>query len=80
MIINREQQRRLFEQANGIGGKATQIKIYNKASNEIKAQPQITEDGINFVVEKIVSKQMAEGRYNNAFNAMQNSLSGRRYQ
>jgi hypothetical protein len=80
MIINREQQRRLFEQANGIGGKATQIKIYNKASNEIKAQPQITEEGINFVVEKIVSKQMAEGRYNNAFNAMQNSLSGRRYQ
>ena len=80
MIINREQQRKLFELANGVGGRATQIKIYNKASNEIKAQPQITEEGISFVVEKIVTKQMSEGRYNSAFNVMQNSQSGRRYQ
>ncbi|HOR57740.1 MAG TPA: hypothetical protein PLC05_03145, partial [bacterium] len=74
------QQRKLFELANGVGGRATQIKIYNKASNEIKVQPQITEEGINFVVEKIVTKQMSEGRYNSAFNIMQNSQSGRRYQ
>jgi len=80
MIINRAQQRKLFELANGVGGRATQIKIYNKASNEIKVQPQITEEGINFVVEKIVTKQMSEGRYNSAFNIMQNSQSGRRYQ
>ena len=80
-IANRAQQRRLYDLATGKERLAgARINIYNKASNEIKAQPQITEDGINFVVEKIVTKQMAEGKYNNAFRAMQNSLQGRLYQ
>lgn len=80
MILNAGQQRNLFDGINSgnVGGRGD-IKIYNSASNDVKATPQITEDGIKIMIEKTVSSQMADGRFNKSYRQMQNNLRGTRY-
>ena len=75
------QQNAAFERL-AYGGSGTgngDIKIYNSASNDVKATPQITEDGIKIMIEKTVSSQMADGRFNKSYRQMQNNLRGTRY-
>jgi hypothetical protein len=54
------------------------IKIYNSASNDVSAKPEISEGEILIMIEKTVSKQMESGKYNSAFKTMQNGLRGTR--
>lgn len=75
------QQNAAFERLayGGIGTGNGDIKIYNSASNDVKATPQISEDGIKIMIEKTVSSQMADGRFNKSYRQMQNNLRGTRY-
>lgn len=57
----------------------TNIKIYNSASNDVSAKPEISEGEILIMIEKTVSKQMESGKYNSAFKTMQGGLNGVRY-
>ena len=80
MILNAAQQRRLFnaidrgEVANG-----AQIKVYNSAANDVRATPEVTEDGVKIMIRKVVSQDMADGRFNGSYKAMQSRLRGTRY-
>lgn len=79
MILNAGQQRALFDSINSgnIGG-GTKVQVYNQASNEVKAEPQVTEDGIRIMIRKTVAKDMADGRFNRSYRTMQNGLKGTR--
>ena len=55
------------------------IKIYNSASNDVSAKPEISEGEILIMIEKTVTKQMESGKYNSAFKTMQGGLNGVRY-
>ena len=81
MILNAGQQRNLFDSINSgnVGARAADIKVYNSASNQVTAKPEVTEDGIKIMIEKTVNYQMSEGRYNNSFKTMQNNIKGTRY-
>lgn len=68
-----------FERLAYGGGATGDVKVYNTVSNDVKATPQITEDGVKILIEKTVSEQMADGRFNKSYKTMQNSLRGTRY-
>lgn len=61
------------------GGLQNNIQIINKASNDVAVTPQITEDGVRFMIDKVVSQGMADGRYNQSYRVMQNNIRGKRY-
>ena len=82
MILNRTQQRHLFDSinSNSIGTKPQMnVKIFNSASNEVSATPQITEDGMRIMIRKIVNDDIGSGRMNKSLIAAQSSFSGTRY-
>ena len=82
MILNRTQQKHLFDSINSNSlGLAPQmnVKIFNSASNEVSATPQITEDGMRIMIRKIVNDDMKNGRMNKSLIAAQSSFSGTRY-
>lgn len=80
MMLNIGQQRNLFDAINGdrLGG-GNNIQIYNSASNDVTARPEITEDGVKIMIRKTVSKDMSDGRFDNSYKSMQNGLRGQRY-
>lgn len=80
MMLNIGQQRNLFDAINGdrLGG-GNNIQVYNSASNDVTARPEITEDGVKIMIRKTVSKDMSDGRFDNSFKSMQNGLRGQRY-
>ena len=82
MILNRTQQKHLFDSINSNSlGLAPQmnVKIFNSASNEVSATPQITENGMRIMIRKIVNDDMKNGRMNKSLIAAQSSFSGTRY-
>ena len=82
MILTRMQQRNLFDSinSNSLGAKPQMnVKIFNSASNEVSARPQITEDGMRIMIRKIVSDDIGSGRMNKSLIAAQSSFSGTRY-
>ena len=82
MILNRMQQRNLFDSinSNSIGTKPQMnIKIFNSASNEVSARPEMTEDGMRIMIRKIVSDDIGSGRMNKSLIAAQSSFGGTRY-
>lgn len=82
MILNRMQQRNLFDSINSnqLGTKPQMnVKIFNSASNEVSARPEITEDGIRIMIRKIVSEDIGSGRMNKNLIAAQSSFGGTRY-
>jgi len=79
LVVNAAQQRKLFELANGVGGRAIQIKIYNSASNLVRAQPQITKDKIELLIDARVNESLKNGRYNSSLNMAQQGMSGDYY-
>ncbi len=81
MILNMQQQKALFDninRGNGSGNNAPQIQIFNQAANVVSAKPQITADGMKLMIRQIVTKDMAEGQYNDSFRQMQSGIDGRR--
>lgn len=82
MILNRAQQRHLFDSinSNSLGTKPQMnVKIFNSASNEVSARPELTEDGMRIMIRKIVSDDIGSGRMNKSLIAAQSSFSGTRY-
>ena len=82
MILNRMQQRNLFDSINlnQLGTKPQMnVKIFNSASNEVSARPEMTEDGIRIMIRKIVSDDIGSGRMNKSLIAAQSSFGGTRY-
>ena len=82
MILNRMQQRNLFDSinSNSLGAKPQMnVKIFNSASNEVSARTEMTEDGMRIMIRKIVSDDIGSGRMNKSLIAAQSSFSGTRY-
>lgn len=82
MILNRIQQRHLFDSINSnqLGTKPQMnVKIFNSASNEVSARPEMTEDGMRIMIRKIVSDDIGSGRMNKSLIAAQSSFGGTRY-
>jgi hypothetical protein len=79
MILNPGQQKNLFNRINSgdLGG--TNVQIYNQAANDVRATAQVNERGVQVFIRKTVAADMAQGRYNDSYQSMQNQLSGVRY-
>lgn len=82
MVMNMSQQKALWDfingGSNGAGGGAN-IVINNSASNVVSAQPQITKDKIEILIDARVNESLKNGRYNSALNQAQQSMSGDYY-
>ncbi len=79
MVMNMSQQKALWDFINGgsngsAGG--TNIVINNSASNLVRAQPQITKDKIELLIDARVNDSLKNGRYNTSLNMAQQGMSG----
>ena len=79
MILTRQQQARLFDMANGIGGGETNINIKNYRANDTEVKASVTGHDIELIIDKRVNESMAAGRYNKSYGIMQNNYQGERY-
>ena len=61
----------------GMGG--SNVKIYNSAANDVNARAKVTQGGVEVLISKTVNRDMADGKYNTSYKAMQNELTGIRY-
>ena len=79
MVMNQSQQKRLWEfingGSNGQGGGAN-IVINNSAANLVRAQPQITKDKIELLIDARVNDSLKNGRYNTSLTMAQQGMSG----
>ena len=82
MVMNMGQQKALWDfingGSNGNGGGAN-IVINNSASNVVRAQPQITKEKIEIMIDARVNDSLKNGRYNNSLNMAQQGMSGDYY-
>ncbi len=82
MVMNMGQQKALWDfingGSNGNGGGAN-IVINNSASNLVTAQPQISKDKIELMIDARVNDSLKNGRYNNSLNMAQQGMSGDYY-
>lgn len=80
MILNAGQQRNLFDRINegNLGGGGINVQVINQASNDVRATPEITEDGVRLMIRRTVAKDMRDGRFNGAYRGMTAGLSGSR--
>ena len=79
MVMNMGQQKALWDFINGgsnSGGRGTNIVINNSASNLVQAQPRITKDKIELLIDARVNDSLKKGRYNNSLNMAQQGMSG----
>ena len=79
MILTRQQQARLFDMANGIGGGETNITVKNYKANDTEVTANVTGHDIELIIDKRVNESMAAGRYNTSYGIMQNNYNGTRY-
>lgn len=82
MVMNMSQQKALWDFINGGsngGGHGTNIVINNSASNLVRAQPQITKDKIELLIDARVNDSLKNGRYNTSLNMAQQGMSGDYY-
>ena len=82
MVMNMGQQKALWDfingGSNGAGGGAN-IVINNSASNLVTAQPQISKEKIELMIDARVNDSLKNGRYNNSLNMAQQGMSGDYY-
>ena len=82
MVMNMGQQKALWDfingGSNGNGGGAN-IVINNSASNLVTAQPQISKDKIELMIDARVNDSLKNGRYNSSLNMAQQGMSGDYY-
>lgn len=79
MVMNMHQQKALWDFINGGSkgaGGGTNIVIHNSASNLVTAQPQISKDKIELLIDARVNDSLKKGRYNNSLNMAQQGMSG----
>lgn len=77
MILNAAQQRSLWEAANGRGaGGGTNIVIQNSASNVVRAQPQITKDQIEILIDARVNDSLKNGKYDQSLTMANQGMDG----
>jgi hypothetical protein len=82
MIMNMGQQKALWDFINGGnngGGHGTNIVINNSASNIATAQPKITRNQIEIMIDARVNDSMKRGRYDQSLNMAQQGMSGDYY-
>ena len=78
-ILNPAEMRNFMALANGnIQGSKMNVVINNSAANIVDAKPEITEDGIKLMIRETVSKDMADGRFNQSYGIMQSNYFGTR--
>lgn len=78
MFANAMQQRNLWEAMNGKGahGKSTNILINNSASNLVEAQPSISKNQIEILIDARVNESLRSGRYGQSLKQAENNMSG----
>lgn len=82
MVMNMSQQKGLWDFINGgSGGKGAtpNIVINNSASNIATAQPRLTRDKIEIMIDARVNESLKNGRYNDSLNLAQQGMSGDYY-
>lgn len=83
MILNAQQQRALWEAANGGGrGGATvnmPVTIENTASDKVSASAQMSPKGLQIIIRDIVRAQMENGDYSQSMAVGNNKNSGISY-
>ena len=81
LVANAAQQRNLWEAMNGgaSGRGGANIVINNSASNIATAQPRITRDKIEIMIDARVNDSLKNGRYNTSLNMAQQGMSGEYY-
>lgn len=82
MVMNMNQQKELWDFINGGSkgaGGGTNIVINNSASNLVTAQPQISKDKIELLIDARVNDSLKNGRYTNSLNMAQQGAAGDYY-
>ena len=82
MVMNMSQQKGLWDFINGGskgGGTMPQIVINNSASNIATAQPRLSREKIEIMIDARVNDSLKHGRYNSALNVAQQGMSGDYY-
>ena len=80
MVANAAQQRNLWEAMNGNGGgSGTNIVINNSASNIATAQPKITRNQIEIMIDARVNDSLKNGRYVKSLTQAESGMSGDYY-
>lgn len=83
LVINANQQRALWDMLNGSAGAAgaggVNLTINNSAANMVNAQPQISRNEIEIMIDARVNDSLRNGRYDSGLNAAQAGMSGEFY-
>ena len=82
MVMNMSQQKELWDFINGGSngrGATPQIVINNSASNIATAQPRLTRDKIEIMIDARVNDSLKNGRYNSSLNIAQQGMTGEYY-
>ena len=83
LVMNANQQRALWDMLNGSGNVAgaggVNLTINNSAANVVTAQPQISRNEIEIMIDARVNDSLRNGRYNSGLNAAQAGMSGEFY-
>ena len=79
MILNAAQQKALWDSINKGAGKSDismNVKVINNASNEVRATPQLSVDGLTMTIDKIVNTSMKQGKYTDSMQIAQAQTNG----
>ena len=81
MVVNAAQQKALWEAMNGgaNGAGSANIVINNSAANIATAQPKLTRDKIEIMIDARVNDSMRRGRYDQSMNEAQAGMTGDYY-
>lgn len=79
MILNPGQQRNLFDAINRGTIGDINVQVYNEAANDVRVSTQQTERGVQVFIRKTIANDMASGKLNESFAAMENNRNGVRY-
>lgn len=79
MILNAAQQRNLFDAINRGTIGDMKVQVYNQAANDVRVSTQQTERGVQVFIRKTIAADMASGKLNESFAAMENNRKGVRY-
>ena len=83
MILNAQQQKNLWDMANSRGGGAVvnmPVTIENNASDAVNASAELSQNGLIVMINRIVSSQMAAGKYNQSMDIANSRRRGVDYQ
>jgi hypothetical protein len=84
LTVNATQQARIWRWLNGgenagVGAGGVNLTINNSAANMVNAQPQISRNEIEIMIDARVNDSLKNGRYNSGLNAAQAGMSGEFY-